>query len=166
MSFQNYSILSNPANTDTEGTIKSVCIKWLEFRENVKAFISKGQIKLSVIMKVSAAGFLLSFKVDSYDVNIGGLGTDCWRQFQGFTLPLYPIYQQIWLKPPSSLFFSPLPGHNENPVSVERGLTVLSALRHTTHPYFIWKGWWLFTCRYSAISKTCITLLSQVTLKM
>ena len=77
MSFQNYSVLSNPANMDTEGTIKSVCIKWLEFRENVKAFISKGQIKLSVIMKVSAAGFLLSFKVDSYDVNIGGLGTDC-----------------------------------------------------------------------------------------
>ena len=37
-----------------------------------------------------------------------------------------------------------------------RPWTVLSALRQTTCTYFIWKWWWLFTCRHLPISKTCI----------
>jgi len=32
--------------------------------------------------------FSLSFKVDSYDVNVGGLVARCCRQFQAFTLSL------------------------------------------------------------------------------
>ena len=44
------------------------------------------------------------------------LVTECWRQFQAFTLSLYPISQKSRrLKPPSSQFFSRLPALNENP---------------------------------------------------
>ena len=43
-------IQSNLVNTDTEAAIESVHIKWVEFRENVRAFFSQGQNKLSVIM--------------------------------------------------------------------------------------------------------------------
>ena len=40
MFIQNYSEQSNPANMDTEGTIESVCIKQVEFRETLRAFFS------------------------------------------------------------------------------------------------------------------------------
>ena len=40
MFIQNYSEQSNPANTDTEGTIESVRIKQAEFRETLGAFFS------------------------------------------------------------------------------------------------------------------------------
>ena len=39
-----------PVNTDTEGAIESVRIKRVELRVNVRAFFTKGQSKLSVIM--------------------------------------------------------------------------------------------------------------------
>ena len=56
------------------------------------------------------AGFSLSLKVDSYNVNIGGLITECCRQFQAFTLSLYPISPKgRRFKPPSSWFFSQQP---------------------------------------------------------
>ena len=42
---------SNAVNTDTEGAILSVCIKRVEFRENVKAFFPLGQSKLPVIIR-------------------------------------------------------------------------------------------------------------------
>ena len=44
---------SNSINTDTEGAIESVRIKWVEFRENVRDFFLQGQSKLSVIMRCS-----------------------------------------------------------------------------------------------------------------
>ena len=40
MFIQNYSEQSNPANTDTEGTIESVHIKQAEFKETLRAFFS------------------------------------------------------------------------------------------------------------------------------
>ena len=44
---------SDPVNTDTEGAIESVCINGVsvlvDFRENVRAFFSQGQSKLSAI---------------------------------------------------------------------------------------------------------------------
>ena len=40
MFIRNYSEQSNPANTDTEGTIESVHIKQAEFRETLRAFFS------------------------------------------------------------------------------------------------------------------------------
>ena len=43
-------IQSNLVNTDTEGDIESVRVNRVEFRENVGAFFSQGQNKLSVIM--------------------------------------------------------------------------------------------------------------------
>ena len=42
---------SNPIYMDTEGSIESVHIKWVEFRENVTAFFPQGQTELSVIMR-------------------------------------------------------------------------------------------------------------------
>ena len=47
-----------PVNTDTEGTIQSVCInrvhiKRIEFRENVRAFFPQGESKLSKINEMS-----------------------------------------------------------------------------------------------------------------
>ena len=56
---------------------------------------------LSVIHKqwlkeyIYYTGFSLSFKVDSYDVNIGGLETKCCRQLQDFTFSLYPLPQKV-----------------------------------------------------------------------
>ena len=51
---------SNPIGTDTEGTIESAhiqgvvrIIKWIEFRQNVRAFFPQGQNKLSVIVRCS-----------------------------------------------------------------------------------------------------------------
>ena len=44
-------VQSNPVNTDTEEAILGVRIKWVEFRENVRAFFPQGQSKLSVIMR-------------------------------------------------------------------------------------------------------------------
>ena len=41
-------VQSNPVNTDTEEAILGVRIKWVEFRENVKAFFPQGQSKLCV----------------------------------------------------------------------------------------------------------------------
>ena len=41
----------NLVNTETEGPIESVHIKRIEFRENVWAFFSQGQSKLSLIMR-------------------------------------------------------------------------------------------------------------------
>ena len=77
---------------------------------------------LSVIQKqwlkeyIYYTGFSLSFKVDSYDVNIGGLETKCCRQLQDFTFSLYPIAPKSrGLKRSSSRFFSRLPALNENP---------------------------------------------------
>ena len=65
---------------------------------------------------VPVTGFSLSFKVDSYDLKVGGLVTECCRQYQTFTLSLYPISpKRRWLKPPSSRFFSPLLALYENP---------------------------------------------------
>ena len=62
------------------------------------------------------SGFSLSFKVDSEDVNVGGLPIEFCRQFQAFTLSLYPFSPKSRrLKPPSSRFFSQLPALNENP---------------------------------------------------
>jgi len=61
-------------------------------------------------------GFSICFKVDNYDVNVGGLVAECCRQFQAFTLSLYPISSKSrWLKPPSSRFFSELLALTENP---------------------------------------------------
>ena len=61
-------------------------------------------------------GFSLSFKVDSYDVNIGGWETKCCRQLLHFTFSLYPIAPKSRrLKRSSSQFFSQLPVLNENP---------------------------------------------------
>ena len=40
---------SNLVNVGTEGTIESVHIKQVEFRENVWAFFPRGQSKLSII---------------------------------------------------------------------------------------------------------------------
>ena len=37
---------SNPVNKDTEGGLESVCIKWIEFRENVRPFFAQGRSKL------------------------------------------------------------------------------------------------------------------------
>ena len=37
---------SNPVNRDTEGGLESVCIKWIEFRENVRPFFPQGQSQL------------------------------------------------------------------------------------------------------------------------
>ena len=60
--------------------------------------------------------FSLSFKVDSQDVNVGGLPIEFCRQFQAFTLSLYPFSPKSRrLKSPSSRFFSQLPALNENP---------------------------------------------------
>ena len=42
---------SNSVIMDTEGVIESVRIKWVEFRENARAFFPQGQSKLSVIMR-------------------------------------------------------------------------------------------------------------------
>ena len=65
---------------------------------------------------VPVTGFSLSFKVDSYDLKVGGLVTECRRQFQAFTLSLYLIFPRSkCLKPPSSQFFSRLQALNENP---------------------------------------------------
>ena len=44
-------VQSNPVNTDTEEAILGVRIKWVELRENVRAFFAQGQSKLSVIMR-------------------------------------------------------------------------------------------------------------------
>ena len=61
--------------------------------------------------------FSLSSKVDSYDVKVGGLVTECCRQFQAVILSIYPIPPKSRrLKPPGSQFFSRLPALNENPV--------------------------------------------------
>ena len=61
-------------------------------------------------------GFSLSFKVDSYDVNIGGWETKCCRQLLHFTFSLYPIAPKSRrLKRSSSRFFSWLLALNENP---------------------------------------------------
>ena len=77
---------------------------------------------LSVIHKqrlkeyIYYTGFSLSFKVDSYDVNIGGLETKCCRQLQDFTFSLYPTAPKSRrLKCSSSRFFSGLLALNENP---------------------------------------------------
>jgi len=40
-----------PVNTDTEGAIESVRIKRVELRVNIRAFFTRGQSKLSVIMR-------------------------------------------------------------------------------------------------------------------
>ena len=41
----------SPVNTDTEGAVESIRIKLIELRVNVRAFFSKGQRKLSLIMR-------------------------------------------------------------------------------------------------------------------
>ena len=56
------------------------------------------------------AGFSLSFKVDSYDVNIGDLVPECCRQFQAFTLSLNLISPKSRRLKPSSI---QLPALNE-----------------------------------------------------
>ena len=61
-------------------------------------------------------GFSISFKVDHYDVNVGGLVATCCRQFQAFIHSLYSISSKSRrLKPSSSRCFSQLPALNENP---------------------------------------------------
>ena len=40
---------------------------------------------LACFLHFPEAGFSLSFKVDSYNVKIGGLAIECWRQFEIFT---------------------------------------------------------------------------------
>ena len=61
-------------------------------------------------------GFSLSFKVDSYDVNIGSRETKCCRQLQDFTFSPYPIAPKSRrLKRSSSQFFSRQLALNENP---------------------------------------------------
>ena len=57
------------------------------------------------VCKTPLTGFSISFKVDNYDVNVGGLVAACCRQFQAFILSLYPTCissKSRWLKPPSS----------------------------------------------------------------
>ena len=39
----------NLVNTDTGGTCHGVRIKWVNFRENIRAFFLLGQIKLSAL---------------------------------------------------------------------------------------------------------------------
>ena len=51
----------------------------------------ESQIK-GVIKAGTQPGFSLIFKVDSYDIKEGGLVTECCRQFQAFTLSLYPRF--------------------------------------------------------------------------
>ena len=56
---------------------------------------------------VPVTGFSLRFEVDSYDLKVGGLVTECYiyRQYQAFSLSLYLISPKSeWLKPPSSHF--------------------------------------------------------------
>ena len=43
-------VQSDHVNMDIEGAIESVRIKWVEFRENVRAFFLLGQSKLPVII--------------------------------------------------------------------------------------------------------------------
>ena len=54
-------------------------------------------------------GFSISFEVDNYDVNVGGLVAACCGQFRAFILSLnYPTCissKSRLLKPPSSKFF-------------------------------------------------------------
>lgn len=51
--------------------------------------------------------FSLSSKVDSYDVKVGSLVTECCRQFQAVILSIYPIPPKSRrLKPPGGQFFS------------------------------------------------------------
>ena len=59
------------------------------------------------VCKTPLTGPSISFKVDSYDVNVVGLVTACCRQFQAFILSLYPTCissKSRRLKPPSSQF--------------------------------------------------------------
>ena len=51
----------------------------------------ESQIK-RVIKAGTQPGFSLIFKVDSHDIKEGGLVTKCCRQFQAFTLSLYPRF--------------------------------------------------------------------------
>ena len=54
---------------------------------------------------VPVTGFSLRFKVDRYDLKVGGLVTECCRQYQAFSLSLYlNSPKSEWLKPPSSHF--------------------------------------------------------------
>ena len=58
--------------------------------------------------KTPLTGFSISFKVDHYDVNVGGLVAVCCRQFQAFIMSLYPTCissKSRQLKPPSGRFF-------------------------------------------------------------
>ena len=54
VSFSGFRYSQTPLIPDTEGVIESVRIKWVEFRENVKALIPQGQSKLSVTMRCKA----------------------------------------------------------------------------------------------------------------
>ena len=50
---------------------------------------------------------VLSFKVDSQDVKVGGLVIECCRQLQAFTLSLYPFSPKSrQRKPPSNCFLA------------------------------------------------------------
>jgi len=52
-------------------------------------------------------GFLLSFKVDSQDVKVGGMVIEFCRQLQAFTLSLYPFSPKSrQRKPPSNCFLA------------------------------------------------------------
>ena len=48
---QDLTLQSNAVNMETEEAIESVCIKGVEFRENVRIFFPHRQRKLSVIMR-------------------------------------------------------------------------------------------------------------------
>ena len=62
------------------------------------------------------SGLSLSFKVDSQDVNVGGLAIKCCRQFKDFTPSLYPFTpRNRWLRPQIAQVFSRLMALNENP---------------------------------------------------
>lgn len=50
-------ILSNAINTDTKGALESVCIKRVEFKENVRTLFPHRQSNLSENKGVRKAGF-------------------------------------------------------------------------------------------------------------
>ena len=91
---------------------------------------------------VPVTEFSLSFKVDSYDLKEGSLVTECCRQFQAFTLSLYPISPRSkWLKPASSRFVSWLPALNKNPA--------IGIVFNTSFQYTYTSSWytlWLVSC--------------------
>ena len=78
--------VKNSQFTDTFGTATK-CLSWRD------VCLIESQIK-GVIKEGTQPGFSLISKVDSLDLKVGGFVTECCRQFQAFTLSLYPTFPQ------------------------------------------------------------------------